>query len=485
MAKCFRSLIIALALAVGLLHLPAMAATYYVDSAAGNDSNPGTATSAWRTIGKAANTMVAGDKVIVKKGTYLETINPANSGTSAARITYQANSGDLVIVDCAGTRENGVSFSGVNYVRIEGFDIRNCTGSTIFQNSSSAGTGLEIVNNKIHDNRGGTSSAGVYYRYAKNGLIEGNEIYSNQGDGITAYSSQGLTIRNNHIHHNGVDGIKPSCDATGSVGKTLLIEGNHIEFQESDQSHGDGVQLMTCTATIVIRGNKWNDNTQNIYLDTYHPTPGCCTWGNAYIYNNVVYQETDLDGYHTPDTHANGIVIDLIGNNISNVSVYSNTLVSQNAGSAGFRTLGSYRITGKLSIRNNLFYNSVSNWNDTGAAVDEVDYNVFFNPARPNLTHGSMTLSQFRSAYPSLEQHSIYSDPMLVNFAGHDFRLRTSSPAADRGTALASVGSIAFNFDAINISRPQGVSWDAGAYELGSGSATDVQPPSSLSVAVR
>lgn len=44
---------------------------YYV-AKNGNDSNPGTESQPWRTIQKAAETLVAGDTVYIKAGTYNE-----------------------------------------------------------------------------------------------------------------------------------------------------------------------------------------------------------------------------------------------------------------------------------------------------------------------------------------------------------------------------------------------------------------------------
>src|SRR6185369_14784387 len=75
------------------------ATTYYV-STSGSDGNNGTALSTpWRTINKAAQTMVAGDTVYIRGGTYREGVFPANDGTSAsARITYSAYNSEQVIV---------------------------------------------------------------------------------------------------------------------------------------------------------------------------------------------------------------------------------------------------------------------------------------------------------------------------------------------------------------------------------------------------
>ena len=49
-------------------------ATYYVDLT-GNDSNPGTQESPWKTIQKAANVVMAGDTVLVGPGNYKELVN--------------------------------------------------------------------------------------------------------------------------------------------------------------------------------------------------------------------------------------------------------------------------------------------------------------------------------------------------------------------------------------------------------------------------
>jgi len=73
---------------------------YYVDATNGSDYNPGTEIYPWKTIQKAANTMIAGDKVIVRTGTYDERITGNTSGNRGSLITFQVNSGD--IVNCYG-----------------------------------------------------------------------------------------------------------------------------------------------------------------------------------------------------------------------------------------------------------------------------------------------------------------------------------------------------------------------------------------------
>lgn len=73
-------------------------ATYYV-APWGDDDSLGTFTAPWRTINKSATTMVAGDSVLIRGGIYEESINPANSGTVGAPITYANYSGEEVVVE--------------------------------------------------------------------------------------------------------------------------------------------------------------------------------------------------------------------------------------------------------------------------------------------------------------------------------------------------------------------------------------------------
>jgi hypothetical protein len=80
------------------------AATYYV-STSGNDANtPAQAqniATPWRTIHKAAQTMVAGDICNIRGGTYRETATVANNGTSISPITFQAYGTEVVTISGA------------------------------------------------------------------------------------------------------------------------------------------------------------------------------------------------------------------------------------------------------------------------------------------------------------------------------------------------------------------------------------------------
>src|SRR4030042_6605374 len=202
-----------------------LAATiYYVHGATGNDSNPGTQSLPWKTIQKAANTMVFGDKVIVKGGTYNERVSETSSGSSGNEIIYQVNTGETVTC-------KGFTISG-NYVTVDGFKVdaddnnsitgrgfyvsgsyatvKNCyvtefpLGGVLYDQNSSHGY---IYNNRCYHN--GQNGIGVWGSYHR---VENNEVWESvqhhpQAPSIAGADADGIrfhgahhTFRGNWIH---------------------------------------------------------------------------------------------------------------------------------------------------------------------------------------------------------------------------------------------------------------------------------------------
>ncbi|MFB3777183.1 MAG: right-handed parallel beta-helix repeat-containing protein [Bryobacteraceae bacterium] len=75
--------------------------TYYVDGNAANadDNGPGTRERPFRTIGKAAEVLQPGERVVIAEGVYRECVRPARGGTGPDRmISYEAAPGAKVII---------------------------------------------------------------------------------------------------------------------------------------------------------------------------------------------------------------------------------------------------------------------------------------------------------------------------------------------------------------------------------------------------
>lgn len=74
--------------------------TWYV-ATSGSDSNPGSLRQPFQTIQQAADIAQPGDTVMVRGGTYHETVTPPRSGTDGAPITFEAFPGQKVTIDGA------------------------------------------------------------------------------------------------------------------------------------------------------------------------------------------------------------------------------------------------------------------------------------------------------------------------------------------------------------------------------------------------
>ena len=112
----------AIILAIALLSGSLSAATYYVEKS-GKDSNAGTQSAPWLTIGKAAATMVAGDEVIIGDGDFDEHIQETTSGASGQTITYKAKNPGKASLRAFRLRAAYVKLDGLTFSKFSGVGV--------------------------------------------------------------------------------------------------------------------------------------------------------------------------------------------------------------------------------------------------------------------------------------------------------------------------------------------------------------------------
>jgi len=104
---------------------------YYV-SPDGYDNYPGTENLPWRTISKAASTLVSGETVYIKTGNYHERLVPENSGVVGDEIRFLAYQGSTVTLDGTGIsilQEEGlVDLSDKSFISVSGLRVVNSMG---------------------------------------------------------------------------------------------------------------------------------------------------------------------------------------------------------------------------------------------------------------------------------------------------------------------------------------------------------------------
>jgi hypothetical protein len=430
---------------------------YYVDTTNGNDNNVGSREYPWKTINKACKSAQAGDMVLIKAGIYHETLQPVNSGSVGKPIIFKALPQDAckgdfsctksdcqVVLDGEGVINTGVYLYPKDYIRVEGFEIRNFKSEpVIIQTYYNSGVeGIEIVNNYIHDNGGYQAISAMNL---VNCLIENNEIYKNNGSAIAiggVNGVDGLIIRANNIHYNTQDGIV-------GKGKNIIIEYNKMYDQCHTDTHQDGLQIGDLRDSI-IRNNLICDFTQNIYL----ATPSDVTdnvYENIEISGNVIY----TDKYYTlHGGEAPGIFLSPQAagkrTTYSNIRIHSNTFGW--TGYAGIRFYPfSDTIVGDIYINNNIFYDSGISMTPFDKGKIHSDYNLFCQ-STPWQEEGAHSMIGY--------------DPKFVDYRRHeawDFHLQPDSSAKDKGDpALES--EVDFK-DIDGNPRPLGDGLDIGAYE--------------------
>lgn len=193
---------------------------YYVRTD-GDDNNTGeenTPQGAWRNIQKAADTLVAGETVMVQPGTYNEEVYPVNSGQDQQPITYRADG--QVLLDGQDSRNYAFNLDWKEYIVIDGFEMTNYRdtggpdGTVLFQNSSNG----VVKNCIIHDT--GRDCIALYWS-SNNNLIENCLLYDCDDDGITP-DGDGTVIRNCTIYGTGEWGIEQQ-NGTNTIFENNII----------------------------------------------------------------------------------------------------------------------------------------------------------------------------------------------------------------------------------------------------------------------
>jgi hypothetical protein len=424
-----------LTLAVGmtLASVTVKAATgreYYV-ALNGDDSNPGTFEEPWRTIQKAADTMVAGDTVVVRGGVYQEMVTLPRSGLNGQYITFQAYPGENPVLDGNGSLYAGFrGYDEKRHLVIDGFEIRRYVGKGILFEPGSARAGDLIVrNNVVHDIRG----FGIVITDAENVEVSNNIIYDiSQFTGIFHERVTNVDIHHNTVYWCNHNGIMLSFQSD----KNFIH--HNIAFRNSC---GDDVRY----AGIAIEVDSENNT----------------------VYNNLIYD----------NCHA-GYLTNSPNNRIYHNVIYGNTeaQVSQGPWDGSFPTGNSYR--------NNIFvvpYNdnpsdpthrAVTFWGSGYNPLNNsFDYNLYYYVDGPDM-------NAMIAAWPDVysfaewqamgkEANGVLGDPNFVDPESADFQLQSNSIAIDKGLDVG----IAEDF--MNQSRPIGNGFDIGAYEF----AGDVPSP--------
>ncbi|MFQ5857579.1 MAG: right-handed parallel beta-helix repeat-containing protein [Anaerolineae bacterium] len=424
------------------------AGTDYYVATDGNDDDPGTESQPWRTIQKAAETLVAGETVYIKAGTYQERVMPQNSGSAGNYIVYAAYPGHTVTIDGAGITLpqwwGGLfDVSSKSYIRISGLRIMN------------AGPNLNNV--------------GILVDESSHIIIEGNYIYNTTSSGIGVWNSSDITIDGNEVELANNDGEQENI--TIAITHDFEVRYNHIHHGGPGSNGGEGIDAKDGSYDGKVYGNVVHDlNRLGIYVDAWDKH----TY-NIEVFQNVVY-----------DIAAFGMALaSEAGGLLENVRVYNNIIYGNEHPGIGVwgccPDLADSHPMLDLYIINNTIFNNGWDWGG-GIYLDNPDienlvirnnilsqnlsFQIIVEPGMgvplDQLTVDHNLIDGFRGEAGEIRgEDYVEGAPRFVDSAAPDFHLQENSPAIDQGSPADAPGD-----DFEGHTRPNGAGYDIGAFEL-------------------
>ena len=457
--------------------LNAAAATYYVSSTDGSDSDSGlTEALAWATLAKVHSiTFAAGDSILFKRGdTFRGSIYQDEDGTASDWIVYGAyGTGAKPLI--LGSKD--LSATG---------DWTNHSGS-VWKTAATLGTVQDDISNLIFNNE---ASCGYKKKSIDSLNVQGKFFYNRTDDLIYIYSASNPGTFYTHIEAAGQHDVQQgllkwinssyikieNLDVRYSSAAGIETQASsHIIVEHCDVSYIGGEWLVVDDASLTRLGNGFSFVQSNDSIIVRYCTASQCfdagispqawsanTMQNMWFYNNII-----KNCYYSYELWSSS------GYTLSNVHFYNNTCVDagdcwsyaiplqRGDNSTNACHVMSWTFVGTVSnvtIQNNIFDGS-ENWAyrlDDNVNKIIVDYNLIQADTVGYTAESTkyVTLAAWQAAM-SQDAHSVSGDPLFLSAT--DFRIPLGSPAVDKGLAGLTTDDFALN--------TRGSVPDIGAYE--------------------
>jgi hypothetical protein len=373
--------------------------------------------------GIAWNSIAAGDTIWVAGGNYTQKLTPGKSGTSSAPIAIRRARGDSSA--CTGAAGWSSSFDTTVHQVKQGFMFNSSSYVTISGRTTTNGG----ANGWYIDFLGTTSGPAIEW---PNGASSSNvliEYLHVQGPGEVTYSSDGRGIddtpfssaSNHTFSHMEIHGWESGAYVAGA---------SNVTFEWIDMYD--------------IMAANWS---------TFHPN-GIYTSGapNGIVRYSKFHKGPDGNGV------GEGIFFEQSGGS-TNWQIYGN--VFYDLDQSGWKAIEITSAVGAIKVYNNTFDNilvgSLYTSNSSSCSGGEWKNNVLYKAG--NNTCGTASNNVTVSAATA-----------FVNRTAHDYHIVATTGtgfARNAGTALSANGY--FNVDGDGNARGGDGSWDAGAFEYGSG----------------
>lgn len=288
-------------------------------------------------------------------------------------------------------------------------------------------------------------SIGVQLDHSSNILLSNNFIHDNADQGILGGATN-FTISDNVIFNNGFDCSRPTPPRT-YCHNVYLSSSNNLQILRNVIFNGSnfGIIMHGINENITISGNDVYGNNNGVGLDNGGYANKSESFRNVIVEKNKIHN--NLDGW----TISIGCV--------QNYTFRNNLIYDNPNGYINIRQPDSDDVpTSGAYFYQNTFYNFSSFFDGWLNFTDVVAKNNLVVCASGNSCFGRLNnlTAHSNNSILSFNESKIY----FANVSINNFHLVSGSPAIDQGTNIP----VFFDYDG-NI-RPQGSSWDIGAFEF-------------------
>ncbi len=423
-----------IAICCGLIAPSLHAADYYL-SPEGDDANEGTREAPWQSIERANEALEPGDTAIFLPGEYPGPINPANSGTADAPITYRSaerraarlvrgetpeiisvtDREHIVIADFfvdGGTRTNWGTIADSHNITVEGCEMRSFFGGSFYIFMIRDSSQIRLLDN-VFDRSNGRCVDMVKLLRCTHVLFEGNSTARAGHNTLTISRSNYVVVRGNVLHNEW-----GRNHTLWDAGRTL-IEGN-IMTRARDSAGSAGSVSQTSHDYSIVRFNRVFDNLHRPLAMSSYIYGGASRTGQF----RGPFVNVNNRFYHNVFADNLGTAISL-GQMNTTTNQFQNNIFYRNDWAGG-----DVHITRPDGIsHDNRFITNLFRSDEPGQARVSWAGSIW---SVEEANERTRTVGDFWSEF----YQNIDEDPDFVDSQNRDYRLSPGSEAIDAGAAL-------------------------------------------------
>ena len=428
----------------------------------------------------AGNTTISGQLILRVTGTmekpiFIRGTNPENQvGLTGGELYI---SSEYVIIENIARPDESIflrSFlTGTKAYRVS---VRNCLTRKMGAVSWDGGSADEVVfygnyvNGYAFDPAGsgypemdGIGGIGIHLGSNKVWIID-NDITLAGGDASGAGHAANYTARNYYIGRNVMYTCGENAVDIKEVDVAIVSENTMFNFQ-GWSAGSDGTAIVLHYGPINSPRNVWLLYNEIFECSDKGIQVGGDQMYDVHIIGNVIHDIKNPEGTANGYKTWSSMKVYLVNNTFYNVD----NILSSSIGSSGSELLAYNNIFSNVTPGG---YHLYVNGSDH-MAHSIFDNNLFYQPngtAQINWGGSNYTLEQFKTN-TGKGNNCIEANPLFRDTINYDFSLQNNSPACNSGivSSLYALYESNYNLDIAvernHVSRPQGSSWDMGAFE--------------------